>query len=48
MTAAAGNSFADGQWTFGQVVAVTVFVPVLVEAWFLFGEQQRHDSDISR
>ena len=47
MTAAAGNSFADGQWTFGQVVAVTVFVPVLVEAWFLFGEQQRHDSDIS-
>lgn len=47
MTAAAGNDFADGQWTFGQVVAVTVFVPVLVEAWFLFGEQQGHGSGIS-
>lgn len=31
-TAAAGSDFADEQWTFGQVVAVTVFVPVLVEA----------------
>ena len=43
MTAAAGNDFADGQWTFGQVVAVTVFVPVLVEAWFLFGEQRKQE-----
>jgi hypothetical protein len=40
MTAAADNDFADWQWTFDQVVAVTVFVPVLVEAWCLFGEQQ--------
>ena len=30
----AGNTDADGQWTFGQVAAVTVFVPVAVEAWF--------------
>lgn len=30
---AAGNSDVDGEWTFGQVVAVTVFFPVLVEAW---------------
>jgi hypothetical protein len=43
MTAAAGNDFADGQWTFGQVVAVTVFVPVLVEAWCLFGEQREQE-----
>jgi hypothetical protein len=42
MAVAAGNDFADGLWTFGQVVAVTVFVPVLVEAWFLFGEQREY------
>lgn len=30
---AAENSDVDGEWTFGQIVAVTVFFPVLVEAW---------------
>jgi len=30
----AGADFPDGRWTFGQIVAVTVFVPVLVEAMF--------------
>lgn len=40
MASAVGNNFADGHWTFGQVVAVTVFVPVLVEAWFCYSEQR--------
>lgn len=31
---ASGNQNLDGQWTFGQVVAVTIFTPVLVECWF--------------
>jgi hypothetical protein len=31
---AAGADFLDGRWTFGQIVAVTVFVPVLVEIVF--------------
>ena len=31
---ASGNQDIDGQWTFGQIVAVTIFVPVLVEFWF--------------
>ncbi|KAL9608442.1 MAG: hypothetical protein Q9167_006724 [Letrouitia subvulpina] len=29
-----GNVNSDGEWTFGQVVGVTVFVPVVVECWF--------------
>ena len=29
-----GNQDSDGQWTFGQVAAVTIFVPVVVECWF--------------
>ena len=29
-----GNQDSDGQWTFGQIAAVTIFVPVLVECWF--------------
>lgn len=31
---ASGNQDSDGQWTFGQIAAVTIFVPVLVECWF--------------
>lgn len=31
---ASGNQNIDGQWTFGQIAAVTIFVPVLVECWF--------------
>lgn len=31
MVNATGSDFSDGQWTFDQVVAVPVFVPVLVE-----------------
>jgi hypothetical protein len=31
MTRAAGGTFADEEWTFGQIVSIIVFVPVLVE-----------------
>lgn len=31
---ASGYQDSDGQWTFGQIAAVTIFVPVLVECWF--------------
>ncbi|KAK0515366.1 hypothetical protein JMJ35_002745 [Cladonia borealis] len=34
VSANSGNADSDAQWTFGQIVAVTVFVPVLVECWF--------------
>ena len=34
MSAAAGNPDMDEQWSFGQIVAVSVFAPVLVEAMF--------------
>lgn len=37
---AVGSSDADQQWTFGQVVAVLLFTPVLVECWMLFGEKK--------
>jgi hypothetical protein len=29
------TSFVDNQWTFGQIVAVIVFVPVFVELLYL-------------
>lgn len=29
-----GNTDVDNEWTFGQVAAVTVFAPVLIECWF--------------
>ena len=32
----AGNSDTDGQWTFGQIAAVTIFVPVAVEVCFVW------------
>lgn len=31
---ATGNQNVDSQWTFGQVAAVTIFAPVVVECWF--------------
>jgi hypothetical protein len=40
MTKAAGNSYLDQQWTFGQVVAVSVFAPVLTEALFFMRHQK--------
>jgi hypothetical protein len=36
MTEAAGGKFPDGQWGFGQIVAVAVFFPVAVEVLFLW------------
>jgi hypothetical protein len=36
MTQAAGGSFPDGQWTFGQIVATVVFIPVAVEITFVW------------
>jgi hypothetical protein len=36
MIEAAGGDFSDEQWTFGQIVAVAVFVPVLAEVMFLW------------
>ncbi|KAF2824866.1 hypothetical protein CC86DRAFT_383633 [Ophiobolus disseminans] len=34
MVRAAGGEFSDEQWTFGQIVAVVVYIPVLVEVTF--------------
>ncbi len=34
ISANSGNMDSDTQWTFGQIVAVTIFLPVLVECWF--------------
>ena len=34
VSANSDNVDSDTQWTFGQIVAVTIFVPVLVECWF--------------
>lgn len=31
---ASRNQDTDRQWTFGQIAAMTIFVPVLVESWF--------------
>jgi hypothetical protein len=36
MTKAAGGDFSDGQFTFGQIVAVVLFAPVFVEVMFLW------------
>ena len=34
VSSASGNSDSDGQWTFGQIAAMTVFAPVLVQRPF--------------
>lgn len=34
VSANSGNVDSDTQWTFGQIVAVTIFLPVVVECWF--------------
>jgi hypothetical protein len=31
---ATGNLYQDNQWSFGQIVAITVFAPVITECWF--------------
>ncbi|KAG9739778.1 hypothetical protein KCU73_g9392, partial [Aureobasidium melanogenum] len=40
ITSALGTENLDSEWGFGQVVAVIVFLPVLVEALFSWHEQQ--------
>ena len=35
MTNAAGGVYLDEQWTFGQIIAVIVFMPVFIQIWFL-------------
>jgi hypothetical protein len=39
ITTAAGGDFPDEQWTFGQIVAVIVYMPVLVEVAFTWKKQ---------
>jgi uncharacterized membrane protein len=36
MNEAAGGNFPDDQWTFGQVVSIVIFIPVVVEVFFLW------------
>ena len=31
---AAGNEYADAKWAFGQIVAITLFTPVLIQFYF--------------
>lgn len=40
MVRAAGGDFPDERWTFGQIVAVIVYVPVFVEV--VFSWRKRH------
>jgi hypothetical protein len=39
MIGAAGGSFPDEKWTFGQIVAVVTFIPVVVEVGFLWSRR---------
>jgi hypothetical protein len=36
MTQVVGGNFSDGQWTFGQIVATVVFIPVAAELMFVW------------
>ncbi|OCL10665.1 hypothetical protein AOQ84DRAFT_387352 [Glonium stellatum] len=45
MTDATGGVYLDKQWTFGQIVAVIVFMPVLTEALFLLRNTKVYDLD---
>ncbi|KAK6393731.1 hypothetical protein LTR65_002108 [Meristemomyces frigidus] len=38
-----GSGDSDAQWTFGQVVAVTVFAPVIVECWSAYQDGRQQD-----
>lgn len=40
MVKAAGGKFPDGQWTFGQIVAVVVFLPVATEVLFQWNKER--------
>jgi len=45
MASANGSGDTDTQWTFGQVVAVTVFAPVVVESWSAVRDRVPHAED---
>lgn len=38
---ATSNVYVDNQWTFGQVVAVMIFVPVFTEVGYLWIKERR-------
>ncbi len=38
---ATSNVYVDNQWTFGQVVAVMIFVPVFTEVGYLWMKERR-------
>jgi magnesium-transporting ATPase (P-type) len=40
MIEAAGGKFPDEQWTFGQIVAVVVFLPVAIEVLFQWSKEK--------
>jgi hypothetical protein len=42
MVEAAGESFDDEKWTFGQIAAVMVFTPVAVEALFIWWNRSHY------
>ena len=44
LTAYINSTDSDGAWTFGQIVAVTVFAPVLVECWISVGAERASSS----
>lgn len=51
---ASSSSYTDNQWTFGQVVAVMIFVPVFTETAYLWmqdrdeAESEKHSTSIPR
>jgi hypothetical protein len=45
MATKVGGVDTDGQWTFGQIIAVTVFVPVVLELWNACREEQCRGQD---
>ena len=47
MTDAAGGVYLDEQWTFGQIVAVIVFMPVFIQVWFLLRNAKIYHTNYS-
>lgn len=46
ITSALGTENSDSEWGFGQVVAVIVFLPVIVEALFSWHDQQEESDEV--
>jgi hypothetical protein len=44
MNEAAGSEFLDGQWMFGQIVSIVVFIPVKIEVLFLWEKRSLYCS----